>query len=177
MGITGDMGRRGDVEEMVSNESVWSTEVDSVSQSQFTSVSWFLLSCTVAEESNLVASEHEEGVVTECISGWFSCFFSTDTANLRRASRKEVGTGVSEKASVLNCLVGLVEVTVEVLEEAVDEVGLAGRLEGLFNPEMSVAVAEETVLRLRSDGRELNVDPKSSGQVAKGSAAVEEEEI
>lgn len=83
----------GDVEEVVSNESVWSTEV--VSPSQFTSVSLFLLSWTVAEESGLVASEHE-GVVTECVSGWFSCFFSTDTANLRRASRKEVGTGVSE---------------------------------------------------------------------------------
>lgn len=76
---------------------------------------------------------------------------------------------------MLNCLVGLVEVTVEVLEEAVDEVGLEGRLEGLFNPEMSVAVAEETVLRLRSDGHELNVDPKSSGQVAEGT--VEEGEI
>lgn len=75
---------------------------------------------------------------------------------------------------MLNCLVGLVEVTVEVLEEAADEVGLAGRLERLFSPEMSVAVAEETVL---SDGRELNVDPKSSGQFAMGSAAVEEEEI
>lgn len=84
----------GDVEEVVSNESVWSTEVDSVSPSQFTSVSLFLLSWTMAEESGLVASEH--GVVTECVSGWFSCFFSTDTANLRRASRKEVGTGVSE---------------------------------------------------------------------------------
>lgn len=88
-----------------------------------------------------------------------------------------MGTGVSEQASVLNCLAGLVEVTVEVLEEAVDEVGLAGRLEGLLDPEMSVAVAEETVLRPRSDGCELNVDPKSRGQVAKGSATVEEEEI
>lgn len=78
---------------------------------------------------------------------------------------------------MLNCLVGLVEVTVEVLEEAVDEVGLAGRLERLFVPEMSVDVAEETVLRLRSDGRELNVDPKSRGQVAKVSATVEEEDI
>lgn len=85
----------GDIEEVVSNESFWSTEVDSVSLSQFTSVSLFLLSWTVAEKSGLVASEHE-GVVTECVSGWFSCFFSTDTANLRRASRKEVGTGVSE---------------------------------------------------------------------------------
>lgn len=77
---------------------------------------------------------------------------------------------------MLNCLVGLVEVTVEVLEKAVDEVGLAGSLEGLFSPEMSFAVSEEIVLRLRSDGLELNEDPKSSGQVAKGSATVEEEE-
>lgn len=65
MGFTGDMERRGDVEEMVSNASVWSTKVDSVSPSQFISVSWFLLSCTVEEESDLVASEHEDGVVTE----------------------------------------------------------------------------------------------------------------
>lgn len=87
----------GEVEEVASNESIWSTKEDSVSPSQFISVSLFLLSWTVAEESGLVASEHEEGVVTECVSaGWFSCFFSTDTANLRRASRKEVGTGVSE---------------------------------------------------------------------------------
>lgn len=92
----GDSGRMGEVEEVVFNESVWSTEVDSVSPSQFTSVPLFLLSWTVAEESGLVASEHEEGVVTKCVSGRFSCFFSTDTANLRRASRKEVGTGVSE---------------------------------------------------------------------------------
>lgn len=62
-GLVGDTGQRGEVEEVVSSESAWSTQVDSVSPSQFTS--WFLISWTVAEESGLVASEHEEGEVTD----------------------------------------------------------------------------------------------------------------
>lgn len=88
-----------------------------------------------------------------------------------------MGIDVSAKASVLDCLLGLVEITVEVLEEAVDEVGLRGRLEGLFSPEMSVPVAEETEPRLRSEGRAHNVDPRSSGQAARGSATVDIEEF
>lgn len=64
-GLVGDTGRNGEVEEVVSSESAWSTQVDSGSPSQFTSVSWFLLSWIMADESGLVVSEQEEGEVTD----------------------------------------------------------------------------------------------------------------
>ena len=52
--------------------------------------------------------------------------------------------GVSEHASVLICLAGLLEVAEDVLEEAAGEVGAEEELQGgLFCPETSVVVIEQ----------------------------------